>query len=107
MKLQLYYGVLFSEMDKWDIGPFKYKLMPHNEVRDEWIRYKRQFEYLALANGVTNKTRLKHIFLARAGPDVQDVFSTLPGADVEERLGVDPFKVMLCISVLVFDELTI
>ncbi|XP_062699139.1 uncharacterized protein K02A2.6-like isoform X2 [Aedes albopictus] len=82
-------------MDKWDIPSFKFKLMPPNEVRDEWVRYKRQFEYLSLANNVTNKTRLKNIFLAKAGPDVQDVFSSLPGADVEERLGVDPFKVAM------------
>lgn len=82
-------------MDKWDIQTFKFKLIPPNEVRDEWLRYKRQFEYLALANGVTNKTRLKNIFLARAGPDVQDVFSSIPGADVQERIGVDPFKVAI------------
>lgn len=82
-------------MDKFDIPNFKFKLLPPGEVRDEWLRYKRHFEYLALANGVTNKTRLKHIFLARAGPDVQEVFSSIPGADVEERMGVDPFKVAI------------
>ncbi|XP_062559622.1 uncharacterized protein LOC134224305 [Armigeres subalbatus] len=82
-------------MDKWDIEHFKFKLMPPSEVRDEWTRYKRQFEYLSLANNVTNKTRLKNIFLARAGPDVQDVFSSIPGADVDERMGVDPFKVAI------------
>lgn len=84
-----------STMDKFDIPPFKFKQMPPNEVREEWTRYKRNFEYMALANAVTNKTRLKHIFLARAGVDVQDVFSSIPDADVEERLGVDPFRIAI------------
>ncbi|XP_055636385.1 uncharacterized protein LOC129775556 [Toxorhynchites rutilus septentrionalis] len=88
-------GLKSLSMDKFDIPSFKFKLLPPSEVRDEWLRYKRHFEYLALANGVTNKTRLKNIFLARAGPDVQDVFSSIPGADVEERMGIDPFKVAI------------
>lgn len=82
-------------MEKFDIAPFKFKLIPTSEVRDEWLRYKRQFEYLALANGVSNKTRLKNIFLARAGPDVQEIFCSIPGADVEERHDVDPFRVAI------------
>ncbi|XP_062533829.1 uncharacterized protein LOC134202864 [Armigeres subalbatus] len=82
-------------MDKWDIPAFKFKQISPNEVRDEWVRYKRHFEYLALAHGVTNKTRLKHIFLAKAGPDVQEIFSSIPGADVEEGHGIDPFKIAI------------
>ncbi|XP_062698374.1 uncharacterized protein K02A2.6-like [Aedes albopictus] len=82
-------------MDRFDIPAFKFKQIPPNEVRDEWVRYKRHFEYLALANAITNKTRLKHIFLAKAGPDVQEVFSSIPGADVEEGIGVNPFEVAI------------
>lgn len=82
-------------MEKFDIPQFKFKQLPPNQVREEWIRYKRQFEFLVLANSITNKTKLKHIFLARAGPDVQEVYSSIPGANVEEAIGVDPYKVVL------------
>ncbi|XP_055588544.1 uncharacterized protein K02A2.6-like [Uranotaenia lowii] len=82
-------------MDRWDLPPFIFKGLPQTEVREKWVRYKRQFDYMALANATTNKIRLKNIFLSRAGPDVQEVFSSIPGADVEERLGVDPFQVMI------------
>ncbi|XP_062702035.1 uncharacterized protein K02A2.6-like isoform X1 [Aedes albopictus] len=81
-------------MDKWDIPQFKFRSLPNNVIRDEWQKYKRNFGYIAAANGEKDKTRLKNIFLARAGPDVQDVFSSLPGADVEEdeHNAIDPYK---------------
>lgn len=84
-----------GRMETFDIPQFKFKQLPPNQVRDEWIRYKRQFEFLVLANNITNKMKLKHIFLARAGPDVQEVYSSTPGANVEEGIGVDPYKVLL------------
>lgn len=81
-------------MDKWDIPQFKFRSILNNTVRDEWQKYKRNFGYIAAANGENDKTRLKNIFLARAGPDVQDVFSSLPGADVEEdkEKKIDPYQ---------------
>lgn len=81
-------------MDKWDIPQFKFRSLPNNVIRDEWQKYKRNFGYIAAANGEKDKTRLKNMFLARAGPDVQDVFSSLPGADVEEdeHNAIDPYK---------------
>ncbi|XP_055612307.1 uncharacterized protein K02A2.6-like [Uranotaenia lowii] len=82
-------------MEKFDIPMFKFKHLPFNEVRNEWARYKRHFEFLALANGITNKTKLKNILLARAGPEVQDIFCSIPGANVEERIGVDPYKIAI------------
>lgn len=72
-------------MDKWDLAPFKFKLLPPNEVRDEWQRYKRNFEYMALANNLNNKTRLKNIFLARAGPDVQVRSGVLRATEVASK----------------------
>lgn len=82
-------------MDKWNINPFNFKSLPKNQLRDEWKRYRRNFEYQQLANQEKNKTRLKHIFLALAGPDVQEVFESIPGANVEARDGVDPCEVAL------------
>lgn len=82
-------------MDRFEIGPFAFKTLPLNEVRDQWVRWKRNFQYAALASGETSKSKLKYILLARAGPDLQDVFQTIPGADVEEKDGVDPYAVAL------------
>lgn len=81
-------------MDKWDIPQFKFRSIPNNTVRDEWQKYKRNFGFIAAANGEKDKTRLKNIFLARAGPDVQEVFSSLPGADVDEdkEKKIDPYQ---------------
>ena len=82
-------------MDKWNMTPFNFKALPKNQLRDAWKRYRRNFEYLQLANQEKNKTRLRHIFLALAGPDVQEVFESLPDADVEAREGVDPCETAL------------
>ncbi|XP_055589952.1 uncharacterized protein LOC129742133 [Uranotaenia lowii] len=84
-------------MDKWDLPQFKFRSIPNNIIRDEWQKYKRNFGYIAAANGEKDKTRLKNIFLARAGPDVQEIFSSLPGADVEEdeENEIDPYKIAI------------
>ncbi|XP_039449509.1 uncharacterized protein LOC120428543 [Culex pipiens pallens] len=82
-------------MDKWNITPFNFKTLPKNQLRDAWKRYRRNFEYMQLANQEKNKTRLRNIFLALAGPDVQEVFESIPGANVEAREGVDPCEVAL------------
>lgn len=84
-------------MEKWEIQPFKYKSLPRNVVRSEWIKYKRNFDYIVAASGESDKTRMKNLFLARAGPDVQEVFASIPGADVPEdkENGVDPYAVAM------------
>lgn len=84
-------------MEKWEIQPFKFKALPRNIVRNEWIKYKRNFEYIIAASGETDKTRIKNLFLARAGPDLQEVFASIPGADVAEdkEEGVDPYAVAM------------
>lgn len=85
-------------MDKWNISPFNFKSLPLTQVRDEWVKYKRNFQYIALANGETDQTKLKYIFLAKAGPDVQEVFSSLRDADVAEDVDktIKPFDVAIC-----------
>lgn len=82
-------------MDKWNIPNFNFKALPKNQIRDAWKRYRKNFEYVQLANREANKVRLKHIFLALAGPEVQEVYESIPGADVEPAPGVDPFEVAL------------
>ncbi|XP_058836315.1 uncharacterized protein K02A2.6-like [Topomyia yanbarensis] len=84
-------------MDKWNLQPFCFKSLLTSQVRDEWFKYKRNFQYIALANEEKDQTKLKYIFLAKSGPEVQEVFSSLPGADVEEDsvTGVKPFEVAI------------
>lgn len=84
-------------MDRWEIAPFAFKALSHNEIRTEWSRWKRNFEYIVAANGEKDKTRLKFLLLAKAGPEVQDVFETIPGADVEEDAvkKIDPYRTAL------------
>ncbi|EDS27645.1 malate dehydrogenase [Culex quinquefasciatus] len=84
-------------MEKWDDSKFKFRSIPNSIIRDQWVKYKRNFQYIAEANEEKNATRLKNVFLAKAGPDVQEVFASLPGADVEEdkAKNIDPFKVAI------------
>lgn len=85
----------YSKMDRWEIQPFLYKALPPNEIRGQWIKWKRNFDYIVTASGEKDKTKLKYLLLARAGTDVQDVFQSIPDADVTEdaEKGVDPYQV--------------
>ncbi|XP_062555306.1 uncharacterized protein LOC134220305 isoform X2 [Armigeres subalbatus] len=69
--------------------------MPPNEVREQWMKWKRNFDYIVAACGEKDKTKLKYLLLARAGTDVQDVFQTIPEADVTEDVenGIDPYQI--------------
>ncbi|XP_058840195.1 uncharacterized protein LOC131695716 [Topomyia yanbarensis] len=84
-------------MEKWDISQFKFKSLPRNTVKNEWIKYKRNLDFIIAATGETDRTRIKNIFLAKAGPDLQEIFASIPGADVQEDEAktVDPFAVAI------------
>ncbi|XP_055614303.1 uncharacterized protein LOC129760672 [Uranotaenia lowii] len=84
-------------MEKWEVPQFKFKHFPRNSIRNEWLKYKRNFEFIVAASGETDKTRIKNIFLAKAGPDLQEIFLSIPGADVQEdeEETIDPFKVAI------------
>lgn len=82
-------------MEKWDIPQFKFKSLPRNVIRDEWVKYKRNFGYIISATKETDKTRIRDILLAKGGPDLQEVFASIPGADVSEdtEKTIDPYAV--------------
>ncbi|XP_055615315.1 uncharacterized protein K02A2.6-like [Toxorhynchites rutilus septentrionalis] len=84
-------------MEKWDIPQFKLKSFPQNLVRNEWVKYKRNIDYIIAATGETDRTRIKNIFLAKAGPELQEIFTSIPGADVQEdpEKSIDPFAVAI------------
>ncbi|XP_058817505.1 uncharacterized protein LOC131680812 [Topomyia yanbarensis] len=82
-------------MEKWDIPQFKYKSLPRNAIRDEWVKYKRNFGYIISATNETDKMRMRNILLAKGGPELQEVFASRPGADVTEdtEKTIDPYAV--------------
>lgn len=81
-------------MENWNISPFKFNHLPDSHIRKEWLRWKRNFEVIAAASGEKNSTKLKNILLAKGGLELQDLFYSIDGADVEEdaEKGIDPFK---------------
>lgn len=56
------------------------------------MKYKRNFDFIIAATGEQDRTKIRNIFLARAGPDVQEIYASLPGAEVTEdkSQGIDP-----------------
>lgn len=81
-------------MEGWNIAPFKFTHLPETEIRKEWVRWKRNFEVVAAASEEKNATKLKNILLAKGGLELQDLFYSLEGADVEEdeENGINPYK---------------
>ncbi|XP_062709093.1 uncharacterized protein LOC134288385 [Aedes albopictus] len=69
------------------LPPFECDNVPITELRQSWFDYKRQFEYIAAAMSKKSKkrlkTRLKSIFLAVAGRQLQRVYESLPNANHE------------------------
>lgn len=47
------------------------------------------------ASGGKDLTKLKFLLLAKAGPDVQEVFQSIPNADVVESDDINPYEVAL------------
>ncbi|XP_062714080.1 uncharacterized protein LOC134290880 [Aedes albopictus] len=84
-------------MDKWDIPQFQFRTLSRNMVRNEWIKYKRNFDFIVAATGETDKARIRNVFLAKGGPDLQEVFASIPGADVQndDEAGIDCYAVAI------------
>lgn len=81
-------------MEGWKIAQFKFAQLPETEIRKEWLRWKRNFEVVVAASEEINATKLKNVLLAKGGLELQDLFYSLDGADVEEdkEKGIDPYK---------------
>nr|XP_019531789.2 uncharacterized protein LOC109403417 [Aedes albopictus]XP_029732326.1 uncharacterized protein LOC109403417 [Aedes albopictus] len=82
-------------MDKWEMQQFAFKVLAQNEIRGQWLRWKRNFQYVVAASGEKDQTKLKFLLLAKAGPDVQEVFQSIPDADVVESDNINPYEVAL------------
>lgn len=60
------------------LPPFECETIPLSEIRQKWHDYKKQFEYVASAIGKKKKKKLKSIFLAVGGRQLQKVYESLP-----------------------------
>lgn len=67
------------------IPPFECENVPMSELRQKWIDYKKQFEYIAEAMSKKKKRKLKNIFLAVAGRQLQRIYESLPEHDENNR----------------------
>ena len=54
-------------------------------VTPRWRKWRRAFDYFLVAKGVTSAAQKKALLLHLAGPDVQDIFDTLPVPAVDEQ----------------------
>lgn len=81
-------------MEGWNIAPFKFNHLPETQTRKEWMRWKRNFEVIAAVSEEENTTKLRNILLAKGGLELQDLFYSIDGANVEEdkENGIDPYK---------------
>lgn len=70
-----------KEMDRFNVTEFGFKKYDQNQLRDEWRKYRRNFEYIATAYEIVDQEKLKNIFLAKVGPDVQEIVCSIPGCD--------------------------
>lgn len=73
------------------LPPFECDNVPITELRQSWFDYKRQFEYIAAAMGKKKKKKLKSIFLAIAGRQLQRIYESLPEDNRETADGEDDF----------------
>ncbi|XP_058837536.1 uncharacterized protein K02A2.6-like [Topomyia yanbarensis] len=78
------------------LPPFECDNVPVSQLRQKWIDYKKQFQYVADAIGKKKRRKLKRIFLALAGRQLQRVYESLPGGSGENTAGgEDDFKSMI------------
>ncbi|XP_058817207.1 uncharacterized protein K02A2.6-like [Topomyia yanbarensis] len=75
------------------LPPFECDNVAVSQLRQKWIDYKKQFQYVADAIGKKRKKKLKAIFLAISGRQLQRVYESLPGGQDEED--EDDFQSMI------------
>lgn len=77
------------------IPPFDCENVPLSELRQTWFDYKKQFEYVAEALSKKKRRKLKSIFLAVGGRQLQRVYENLTTQDDEAPEGEDEFSTVI------------
>ena len=65
-------------MDLNPVKPFLCDDTTSTDLGPLWQKWKRSFDYFAIGKGVTDSRRKRALLLHCAGPQVQDIFDTLP-----------------------------
>lgn len=84
------------EEQLFKIAPFEFEDIPSSELRQKWFDYKKQFTYVISALSKKKRKKLKSIFLAVAGRQLQRIYENLPQQDPVENAepGYD-FKLLI------------
>lgn len=69
--------------------------MRSSELRMKWLQWKRGFTHVAISEKINDPKEKKSKLLALGGFDLQDIFYSLPGADIEGDDKSDPFEVAI------------
>lgn len=77
------------EQRLWATAPFEFNSLPQTDVRQKWLDYKRQFQYVAASADQAMRVRLRGIFLAVAGSEVQKVYESLVGGNEEADVSLE------------------
>lgn len=88
-----------SMINNCSIPPFMCKTLPVSELRDSWNRWLRGLENVLAVGKITKSLEKRNHLLAFGGLDLQDVFYSIPGADVacteEDADEIDPYAVAI------------
>ncbi|GAB0086426.1 Reverse transcriptase [Sergentomyia squamirostris] len=78
-----------------NFSEFKCLSTEDQDLRLQWEKWKRSFLYVVKVSKEKDPDQLKSLLLAAGGPELQEVFANIPGADVEASETIDPYKVAL------------
>lgn len=80
-----------------NLPPFTCVDVPMTDRRNKWSTWKRGFEICIRASKIIDSTEKKDLLLAQGGFELQEIFFSIPGADVEEDKdqSIDPYDVAI------------
>lgn len=61
-----------------------------SQLASEWRKWKRSLEYYLTASGITSQRDMRNQLLHLGGPDLQDIFDSLPGVHEIPHVTPDP-----------------
>ncbi|XP_055589932.1 uncharacterized protein LOC129742110 [Uranotaenia lowii] len=76
----------------YNFPQLRFRHLPTSEVRNAWTSWIRGFERIMVASGISEPITKKIQLLAMGGLELQSVFDSIPGADVDLE-GVDAYQV--------------
>ncbi|XP_058459398.1 uncharacterized protein K02A2.6-like [Malaya genurostris] len=77
----------------YNLPQFRFGHLPTSEVRNAWTGWIRGFERVMTASNIVDCSIKKIQLLAMGGLELQTVFDSIPGGDVEEADNIDPYMV--------------